>query len=152
MLGWLSPCRIGFDGTAVVPVFFLPFLLHLVFLSPHGKSAMSLLIKAILGAVIVVLIGILAKTRHYYIAGLIPLFPTFALIAHYIVGTERGTEALRATILFGIWSIIPYLIYLISLYYFTASMKLPLALLSAVACWSASAFILIKVWAHFYPQ
>lgn len=152
MLGWQSSCCIGFGDTAVAPVFFLPFLLHLMILSPHGKSAMSLLIKAILGAAIVVLIGILAKTRHYYIAGVIPLFPTFALIAHYIVGTERCTEALRATILFGIWSIILYLIYLISLYYFTASMKLPLALLSAVVCWSASAFVLIKVWAHFYNQ
>lgn len=137
---------------AVLPVFFIPFLLHQIFLSLSGKSAMSLLIKAIIGAVIVVLIGILAKTRHYYIAGLIPLFPTFALIAHYIVGTERGTEALRATILFGIWSVIPYLIYLISLYYFTASMKLSLALLSAVACWGISAFVLIKAWAHFYGQ
>lgn len=111
---------------------------------------MSLLIKAILGAVIVVLIGILAKSRHYYIAGLIPLFPTFALIAHYIVGAERGTDALRATILFGIWSVIPYLVYLITLYYFTAVMKLPPALFAAVACWCVSAFILIKVWTRFH--
>ncbi len=69
---------------------------------------MALLIKAALGALVVVLIGILAKTRNYYIAGLIPLFPTFALIAHYIVASERGTEALRTTIVFGMWSIIPY--------------------------------------------
>ncbi len=39
---------------------------------------------------------------------LIPLFPTFALIAHYIVASERGIEALRTTIVFGMWSIIPY--------------------------------------------
>lgn len=54
--------------------FFLPFLLHLMDLSPDGKSAISLLIKVILGAIIVVLIGILAKTRHYYIAVLIRCF------------------------------------------------------------------------------
>ncbi|RAT61697.1 GlpM family protein, partial [Lonsdalea populi] len=84
---------------------------------------MAILLKAVLGALVVVLIGLLAKTRNYYIAGLVPLFPTFALIAHYIVGTERGLDALRSTILFGIWSVIPYLIYLISLYYFTDMMK-----------------------------
>ncbi len=50
---------------------------------------MGLLIKALLGALVVVLIGILAKTKNYAIAGLIPLFPTFALIAHYIVASER---------------------------------------------------------------
>ena len=53
---------------------------------------MGLVIKAALGALVVLLIGILAKTKNYYIAGLIPLFPTFALIAHYIVASERGTR------------------------------------------------------------
>lgn len=72
---------------------------------------MGLLIKALLGALVVVLIGVLSKTKNYYIAGLIPLFPTFALIAHYIVASERGIEALRTTIVFGMWSIIPYFIY-----------------------------------------
>ncbi|GAB0851050.1 hypothetical protein MZ16F86_20380 [Escherichia coli] len=61
---------------------------------------MGLVIKAALGALVVLLIGVLAKTKNYYIAGLIPLFPTFALIAHYIVASERGIEALRATIIF----------------------------------------------------
>ncbi|GKW29633.1 GlpM family protein [Pectobacterium brasiliense] len=107
---------------------------------------MSLFIKSVIGALIVLLISVLAKSRNYYIAGLVPLFPTFALIAHYIVGTERGLEALRATILFGIWSVIPYLVYLISLYYFTAWMKLPQALLAAVVCWIVSAALLVKIW------
>lgn len=53
---------------------------------------MGLLIKALLGALVVVLIGVLSKTKNYYIAGLIPLFPTFALIAHYIVASERGLK------------------------------------------------------------
>ncbi|STJ86118.1 inner membrane protein associated with alginate biosynthesis [Escherichia coli] len=36
---------------------------------------MGLVIKAALGALVVLLIGVLAKTKNYYIAGLIPLFP-----------------------------------------------------------------------------
>lgn len=86
---------------------------------------MGLVIKAALGALVVLLIGVLAKTKNYYIAGLIPLFPTFALIAHYIVASERGIEALRATIIFSMWSIIPYFVYLVSLWYFTGMMRLP---------------------------
>ena len=85
---------------------------------------MGLVIKAALGALVVLLIGVLAKTKNYYIAGLIPLFPTFALIAHYIVASERGIEALRATIIFSMWSIIPYFVYLVSLWYFTGMMRL----------------------------
>lgn len=36
---------------------------------------MGILVKALIGALVVVLIGLLAKTRNYYIAGLVPLFP-----------------------------------------------------------------------------
>lgn len=111
---------------------------------------MTLLYKALLGALVVVLIALLSKTRNYYIAGLLPLFPTFALLAHYIVGSERGSEALRMTILFGIWAVIPYLVYLISLYGFVGAMRLPLALSSAVVCWGLAAWLLIIVWRRWY--
>lgn len=112
------------------------------------KIIMGLLIKAAVGALVVVLIGILARTRHYYIAGLIPLFPTFALIAHYIVASERGIEALRATLIFGMWAVLPYLAYLISLWYFVALMRLPWALLAAVCCWCVAAWLLITLWSR----
>ncbi|EAQ4474364.1 hypothetical protein GCW25_00810 [Salmonella enterica] len=79
---------------------------------------MGLVIKAALGALVVVLIGLLSKTKNYYIAGLIPLFPTFALIAHYIVASERGIDAMR----------------------------LPVALGGAVVCWGLSAWLLIFCW------
>ncbi len=107
---------------------------------------MSIVIKALIGALVVVLIAILSKTRNYYIAGLVPLFPTFALIAHYIVGSERSVEALRTTIIFGMWAILPYFIYLISLYFLINSLRLSTALGAAVLCWIAAAWLLIAVW------
>uniref|UniRef100_UPI0038F729E4 GlpM family protein n=1 Tax=Streptomyces europaeiscabiei TaxID=146819 RepID=UPI0038F729E4 len=67
-----------------------------------------------IGAAVVVLIALLSRTRNYYIAGLVPLFPTFALLAHYIVASERGTAALRTTVIFGMWAIIPYFVYLLA--------------------------------------
>ena len=109
---------------------------------------MGLLIKGLLGALVVVLIGILSKSKNYYIAGLIPLFPTFALIAHYIVANERGIEALRTTIIFGMWSIIPYFIYLLLLWYFIGMMRLPWALAGAVDGWGLCAWLLILVWSR----
>ncbi|QHB34757.1 GlpM family protein [Yersinia canariae] len=111
---------------------------------------MGLLLKALIGAAVVVLIGILSKTRNYYIAGLIPLFPTFALIAHYVVGSERSIQALRITIIFGLWAIIPYFIYLISLYFFIGHLRLPTALTAAVLCWVIAAWILISAWSRWH--
>jgi uncharacterized membrane protein (GlpM family) len=115
-----------------------------------GAEMAGLIFKALISALVVILIGILSKTRNYYIAGLVPLFPTFALIAHYIVGTERNIEALRTTIIFGLWAVIPYMVYLLSLYFFIASMKLPYALIAAVACWSLAAWALISLWSRFH--
>ena len=77
---------------------------------------MDLIFKAMLGAAVVVILAMLAKTKNYYIAGLVPLFPTFALIAHYIVGKGRSIDDLKTTIVFGMWSIIPYFVYLATLY------------------------------------
>ncbi|WP_413739212.1 GlpM family protein [Sodalis sp. RH21] len=111
---------------------------------------MNLLLKALLGAAVVLLIGLLSKTRNYYLVGLLPLFPTFALIAHYIVGSERGVEALRTTILFGIWAAIPYLVYLVSLYFFIGPLRLSYALLSSVICWSVAAWLLVLFWRRWY--
>lgn len=111
---------------------------------------MGLLVKALIGALVVVLIAILSKSRHYYIVGLIPLFPTFALIAHYIVGSERSIEALRTTIIFSLWAVIPYLVYLISLYVMINYVKLFTALATAVICWVIAAWLLIQLWNKFH--
>lgn len=107
---------------------------------------MGILVKALIGALVVVLIGLLAKTRNYYIAGLVPLFPTFALVAHYVVGSERSIAALKTTLIFGMWAVLPYLVYLISLYFLINSLRLSLALGAAVLCWIAAAWLLITLW------
>ncbi|AIF46381.1 GlpM family protein [Dyella japonica] len=107
---------------------------------------MNLLIKALIGALMVLLIGLLSRTRNYYIAGLLPLFPTFALMAHYIVGSERGTADLRATIAFGMWAVVPYLAYLASLYWLVARLRLLPALGTALLVWCLVAGFLVVAW------
>lgn len=59
-------------------------MLHAIVISVLRKG-MGFVIKTDLGTLVVVLIGLLSKTKNYYIVGLIPLFPTFALIVYYIV-------------------------------------------------------------------
>ncbi|MCG6308545.1 GlpM family protein, partial [Vibrio alginolyticus] len=76
----------------------------------------SLFLKSLLGAAAVVIIALVSKSKNFYIAGLVPLFPTFALIAHFIVGSERSMEDLRQTALFGLWSLLPYAAYLAAVY------------------------------------
>ena len=51
---------------------------------------LSLFLKSLLGALAVLIIALLSKSRSFYIAGLAPMFPTFALIAHWMVASERS--------------------------------------------------------------
>ncbi|EUB86440.1 GlpM family protein [Pseudomonas sp. GM30] len=111
---------------------------------------MDLILKAALGAAVVVILAALSKTKNYYIAGLVPLFPTFALIAHYIVGNSRSIDDLKATIVFGMWSIIPYFIYLATLYVMVDRMRLEASLAVAVVAWLIAASVLVSVWVRLH--
>lgn len=110
---------------------------------------LSLFFKSMLGAVAVLLIALLSKSRNFFIAGLAPLFPTFALIAHYIVGSERTMEHLRVTAVFGLCSLIPYAAYLLAVYFFSYTFSLTGTLVAATLIWGLLALALILVWPHF---
>jgi uncharacterized membrane protein (GlpM family) len=99
--------------------------------------------KAFIGAAIVIIIQLISQSKNYYVAGLVPLFPTFGMIAYYIVGTEHPTSDLKAAIVFGMFSILPYLIYLITLYFLVDIWQISLALLGATFWWIVAATTLI---------
>lgn len=110
----------------------------------------SLFLKSMVGALAVVLIALLSKSKSFYIAGLVPLFPTFAIIAHYIVGSERSATELRATALFGLWSLLPYAVYLLSVYIFCVHFDIVKTLLLSSLTWSFTAFILLIIWSRYH--
>lgn len=112
---------------------------------------MTLTLKALLGAFAVLLIQLFAQSKNYHIAGLVPLFPTFALISHYIVGTQRNIMEFKASILFGILALIPYFFYLISAYLLIDRYRLSISLSLALAVWIISATILIMAW-EYWPS
>ncbi len=111
----------------------------------------SLFLKCLAGSAAVLLIALLSKSKIFFISGLVPLFPTFALIAHYIVGSERTTADLRTTALFGLYSLLPYASYLIAVYYFSYKFNLVWTLSIAMVVWLVFAFILLVGWTRFYP-
>jgi len=110
----------------------------------------DLFFKALLGAAVVLIIAALSKTKNYYIAGLVPLFPTFALIAHYIVGKGRSIDDLKTTIVFGMWSIIPYFVYLATLYVMVDRLRLEASLAVAAVAWLMAVTVLVSVWVRIH--
>ncbi|MNH65901.1 Inner membrane protein YdgC [compost metagenome] len=109
----------------------------------------ALFLKCMLGAGVVLIISVLSKSKAFYIAGLVPLFPTFALIAHVIVYQQKGAEALQKTALFGLWSLIPYAIYLVAIYVLATRLSMWSCLGLATLCWVVAAAGLIYGWQLF---
>ena len=109
----------------------------------------ALFLKCMLGAGVVLIISILSKSKAFYIAGLVPLFPTFALIAHVIVYQQKGAKALQKTALFGLWSLIPYAIYLVAVYMLATRVSMWSCLGLATVCWVVAAAGLIYGWQLF---
>ncbi|WP_372882804.1 GlpM family protein [Psychromonas sp.] len=103
-----------------------------------------------LGAAAVLPIALPSKSKSFFISGLVPLFPTFALIAHYIVGSQRTMEDLRLTALFGLYSLIPYAAYLVAVYYFSYKLNLLWTLTTVTLVWLFFAFILLVCWTRFH--
>jgi membrane protein GlpM len=112
---------------------------------------LALFLKSLLGAAAVLIIALFSKTSNFFVAGLVPLFPTFALIAHYIVGSERTPGDLRATALFGLWSLIPYAVYLLIVYALSVRASLAATLLLATAGWTVAALALLLAWTRIFP-
>ena len=112
----------------------------------------SLLLKCLFGAAAVLAIALLSKSKSFFVAGLVPLFPTFSLIAHYLVGSERSALDLRLTALFGLWSLVPYLSYLVCVYFFSVRYTLAGTLILATVAWGVTATLLLLAWSRVYPS
>lgn len=111
----------------------------------------ALFLKSLLGALAVLLVALLSQTRNFYLAGLVPLFPTFALIAHAIVGAERGAAGLRSTALFGLFALLPYAVYLLTVFALCQRLGLAATLTAATLAWIVAAAALLALWASFAP-
>ncbi len=110
---------------------------------------MAVLCKVLAGAALVVFIHYISMSKNYLLAALIPLFPTFTLIALYSVGEERTTAELQKTILFGMCSMLPYIVYLIAMYFLVTRYNLMESLLYSTGCWVIVALTLVGVWSYF---
>jgi uncharacterized membrane protein (GlpM family) len=107
---------------------------------------MIVLIKALLGAALLVGLHYLTQTRNYYLAHLALSCPLLSVFAHYFIGTERNAEALRQTLWFGMLALLPFLAYLVALYFSANRMRLSAALGFACAVWLVSAAALTFAW------
>ncbi|AMN68057.1 GlpM family protein [Psychrobacter sp. P11G5] len=109
---------------------------------------MMIWLKMLVGALVVLLIQMFAQSRFFYLAALAPLFPTFTLISHFLVGTQRSAADFKIALIFSMLGVIPHLIYTLIVFFSFSHIGLYKALLLGVAGWLIAAAILIFAWQH----
>jgi membrane protein GlpM len=95
---------------------------------------MDIIWKGILGGLLTALIAFLSK-RGNTLPGILPLFPTFAIIALTIVGAKGEAAGFREACLAGAKTIPAYLAFLAVCYLMIGSFDYRLTLLAGVAGW-----------------
>ncbi len=96
---------------------------------------MDIVWKGLLGGLITALIAVLSK-RGNILPGILPLAPTFAVIALLIVGSKGSSEGFRETCLAGAKTIPAYLTFLLVCYLLSPQMDYRLAILGGLVAWS----------------
>lgn len=105
-------------------------------------------LKMLVGALVVLLIQMFAQSRLFYLAALAPLFPTFTLISHFMVGTQRSAADLKVALIFSMLGVIPHLIYTLVVFFSVGQLGLYKALALGCVGWLIAAAILVLAWQH----
>lgn len=106
----------------------------------------NFIIKGVLGYVIVLFIILISDTNNYFIAGLIPLFPTFGIIGQILVYKDNGLIKLKETVLFGMFSIFPYIAYLLSVFFLIDLTNFYVTIFISTTLWIIVAYLLFISW------
>lgn len=110
-------------------------------------------LKAGIGFLIVLVIQLFARSRFYYLAALVPLFPSMALFSYYFVGQGQSSARLEETIVFGMVSLLTYFSFLLALLVAVRHFQWRIvpALFAASLVWFAVAAVQIQLWPWLRP-
>lgn len=101
---------------------------------------------ATIGALVATSLAVLARLNLYYLMGLVPLFPAFALIAHVTAATSGQAINMRIAAIFGLYALIPYACYLIAIITLSHTWSASMAIALGLVAWFAIAFGLVTAW------
>lgn len=100
----------------------------------------------VIGAVVAMSLAYLARLNLYFLMGLVPLFPAFALMAHTMLAHGGNVAGLRMAAAFGLYSLIPYATYLSSIVFLSHVLPPLVAIGLGIVGWFATATLLVMAW------
>jgi len=105
----------------------------------------ELMMRFFAGGSLIVVISLLAKTKHPMLAGIFMLFPAVTLVGYYFAGPSMGVDQLKHVTLFSVWALTTTFVFLVTFYYAQDRVCLNAALVSATAMWFVASGVLLAV-------
>jgi membrane protein GlpM len=106
----------------------------------------SLLFSALIGAILATCIAFIGRSHLYFLSGLMPLFPSFALLAQIEAFNIGGAFQVKQVAIFGLVALVPYAGYLLALILLIDKADLRVAMSAAIGAWFALAIVSIVLW------
>ena len=103
-------------------------------------------LKGALGAAVAIALHYSINSKYSYLAGLIPLFPTFALVAHMMFASSGRTLDMQISAQFGLLSLFPYAAYLVLVWVLANRLNIWLALGISIIGWVGVVVIVLLSW------
>ena len=103
----------------------------------------ELALRFVAGGGLIVLITLLARTKHPVLAGIFMLFPAVTLVGYYFIGQSMSVPQLQNVTRFSIYSLSTTIIFLLTFYYTQERFGLNLSLVSSTTAWFVSAGVLL---------
>ena len=107
---------------------------------------MELLIKCCIAVIIMITVHYLSQTKYFYVSALILGCPALSILAYYFMDQEHGSGSVRSTILFALLSLIPFLIFLITLRTTLAYHVIDFSLGIAFIAWLSTSLFILWLW------
>lgn len=106
-----------------------------------------MIVNILIGFALVVALTFLGRTQFSWLNGLIPLFPTFALIGQISAYLGKGEAAAKDVAVIGLFSLIPYAAYLLAVFYGSDIIGFPKAAALGLLLWCiiAGSIVFLKM-------
>lgn len=105
---------------------------------------MSLTLKVVLAVIITVVIDFVARSKQAHLSAVLPLFPTFALVAVYSV-MQHQPAAMQKFTLTGVGSLFAYAAFLIVAFHASGSLSTGATIGAGLLAWFVVAATVILV-------
>ncbi|MFQ5808006.1 MAG: GlpM family protein [Armatimonadota bacterium] len=101
-------------------------------------------LKAVIGGVLTAAIATFAKSRLAWVAGVIPLFPIFGLIALHEAGEGANVARFHAVVAASLKTVPAYCTFLLSAYVLVPYVDYRLALIVSALLWAVVAVLTFR--------